>query len=62
VRREPRLTNVLLVALTGYGRAEDRQLALAAGFDHHLVKPIDVDTLEELFARVAPARAPRTLQ
>jgi signal transduction histidine kinase/CheY-like chemotaxis protein len=37
---------VRLVALTGYGRAEDRARALAAGFDLFLVKPFDIDALE----------------
>jgi two-component system, sensor histidine kinase len=41
----------LLVALTGYGRPEDRKRALDAGFDAHLVKPIDEKALEELLAR-----------
>ena len=34
-----------LLALTGYGKAEDRQRALDAGFDHHLVKPVDLPAL-----------------
>jgi CheY-like chemotaxis protein len=50
VRQDARLTGVLLVALTGYGRAEDRAEALAAGFDRHLVKPVDAGTLQELVA------------
>jgi len=37
-----------LVALTGYGQAEDRERALRAGFDDHLVKPVDPDRLAEL--------------
>jgi PAS domain S-box-containing protein len=37
-----------LVALTGYGQAADRQRALNAGFDDHLVKPVDPDRLAEL--------------
>jgi PAS domain S-box-containing protein len=37
-----------LVALTGYGQAADRQRALEAGFDDHLVKPVDPDRLSEL--------------
>lgn len=37
-----------LIALTGFGRSEDRQSALAAGFDHHVVKPGDVNVLREL--------------
>jgi two-component system CheB/CheR fusion protein len=36
---------VKLVALTGYGRDSDREQALEAGFDCHLVKPIDPDIL-----------------
>lgn len=40
-----------LLALTGYGKAEDRQRALDAGFDHHLVKPVDLPALLRLLAR-----------
>ncbi len=43
VRAEPFGREVRLVAMTGYGRAEDRQRALLAGFDEHLVKPVDPD-------------------
>jgi len=39
-----------LVALTGYGRTDDRRKALDAGFDAHLVKPVDPDELERLLA------------
>jgi CheY-like chemotaxis protein/two-component sensor histidine kinase len=46
--------DMLLVALTGYGLAEDRERALAAGFDLHLVKPIDFDRLFDVLA-AAPA-------
>jgi signal transduction histidine kinase/ActR/RegA family two-component response regulator len=38
----------VLVAMTGYGRAEDRRESKAAGFDHHLVKPVDPDVLAAL--------------
>jgi len=41
-----------LVALTGYGQVEDRQRALEAGFDEHLVKPVDPDQLSELLQRL----------
>ena len=37
-----------LIALTGYGREEDRRRALDAGFDTHCVKPVDVDRLQKL--------------
>jgi signal transduction histidine kinase len=40
----------LLIALTGYGAPEDRQRALAAGFDRHLVKPVDWSMLSALLA------------
>ena len=40
-----------LLALTGYGKAEDRQRALDAGFDHHLVKPVDLPALLALLLR-----------
>ena len=39
---------VRLIALTGYGDAEARRLAAEAGFDEHLVKPVDPDTLGDL--------------
>jgi len=45
------------VAVSGYGQAEDRALALAAGFDQHLVKPIDLATLLALVAS-APVMLP----
>ena len=40
----------LMIALTGYGQAEDRMRALKAGFDYHLVKPFDPDALMRLIA------------
>ena len=51
-REEPRLANTLLVAVTGYGQDGDRQRSEAAGFDHHLVKPVDYATLMDLFAGI----------
>jgi PAS domain S-box-containing protein len=52
VRRDPALGGVALIALTGYGRDEDRERARDAGFDHHLVKPVDPHLLEGLVARL----------
>jgi signal transduction histidine kinase/CheY-like chemotaxis protein len=46
--------DVLLLALTGWGQNEDKRLAREAGFDRHLTKPVDPNTLREL---VAGARA-----
>jgi signal transduction histidine kinase/ActR/RegA family two-component response regulator len=48
VRRDPDLEQTVLIALTGYGREEDRARALAAGFDYHLVKPLSPDALNGL--------------
>jgi len=41
IRQEPALRQVVLIALTGYGQASDRQRAREAGFDRYLVKPVD---------------------
>jgi PAS domain S-box-containing protein len=43
---------IYVVALSGYGRPEDRQQAKAAGFDTHLVKPVDFDDLRKLMDRL----------
>jgi CheY-like chemotaxis protein len=41
VRSELGDSQIRLIALTGYGRAEDHEAVMQAGFDHHLVKPAD---------------------
>ena len=41
----------MLVALTGYGQPEDRQRGIDAGFDEHLIKPVDLDALCKLIAQ-----------
>jgi CheY-like chemotaxis protein len=46
----------LLIALTGFGRDEDRQRALAAGFDHHAVKPVEMEALAALLAHATAER------
>jgi PAS domain S-box-containing protein len=46
---------VILVALTGWGQDEDRRRTLEAGFDHHLVKPVDFDALKALLASLPTA-------
>jgi signal transduction histidine kinase len=51
IRRAPEGAAVALIALTGYGQPEDRQRAVEAGFDRHVVKPLDPDRLETLLAR-----------
>lgn len=45
LRSLPHLNSMRIVALSGYGNAEDRRLSKAAGFDSHLVKPVELDVL-----------------
>jgi PAS domain S-box-containing protein len=52
VREVPSLRDVVLVALTGYALDEDRARAREAGFDHHLVKPVDPKVLRSLVGRM----------
>ncbi len=52
MRQQSVLQNVVLVAMTGYGQESDRQRALEAGFDHHLVKPARFEQIEEILATV----------
>jgi CheY-like chemotaxis protein len=47
LRRVPSLANKPLVAITGYAQDDDRQRALASGFDEHLAKPLDLDRVLE---------------
>jgi len=58
LRTDARVQGMVLVALTGYGRDEDRDEARRAGFDHHMTKPVDVDQLVGLLHTVAPAAGP----
>lgn len=48
LRQDPKLQNVRLVAVTGWGQPEDRERTAAAGFDQHLVKPIEPDMLQKV--------------
>jgi signal transduction histidine kinase len=48
LRGQPPSPNLVLVALTGYGQEEDRRLSREAGFDHHLVKPVDPTELQRI--------------
>jgi signal transduction histidine kinase len=55
IRGDPSYCDVVLIALTGYGREEDRRAARDAGFDHHLVKPVSPERLEALVSGMAAA-------
>ena len=54
LRRDPATAGIRLIALTGYGLAEDQRRVLEAGFDQHLVKPV---SMEQLLEALAPASA-----
>jgi CheY-like chemotaxis protein len=56
LRASPGLEDVMLVAVTGYGQDEDRQKSAAAGFDRHLLKPIDFAELGMLLNDLAARR------
>jgi DNA-binding response OmpR family regulator len=49
-------SHTVLVALTGWGQESDRARVAAAGFDHHLVKPVDPDALRALLRDVHAGR------
>lgn len=53
IRREGKHRHVMLVAVTGWSQQRDRRRAHAAGFDHHLVKPVDLAELQLLLERFA---------
>jgi CheY-like chemotaxis protein len=57
LRQHPGTADIRLIALTGYGLAEDQRRVLEAGFDLHLVKPVDLATLLARLAEPADKAA-----
>lgn len=57
IRRQPQFQDIALIALTGWGQEDDRRRSLAAGFDDHLVKPADAETLQALIRSVTARKA-----
>jgi signal transduction histidine kinase len=55
LRGLPQTARAVFIALTGYGQPEDRERARAAGFDHHLTKPVDAGQLARLLAAITPS-------
>ncbi|MFC0250271.1 PAS domain-containing hybrid sensor histidine kinase/response regulator [Massilia consociata] len=53
LRAEAATRDAVLVAITGYGQDSDREQILAAGFDHHLVKPVDIGRLHGILSALA---------
>jgi PAS domain S-box-containing protein len=60
IRQEPWGKDLVLVALTGWGQEEDRQRSKEAGFDAHMVKPVDHDVLLTLLASLPSVRGSRS--
>ncbi|MDP9108453.1 MAG: ATP-binding protein [Pseudomonadota bacterium] len=50
IDKHPLARDIKKIAVTGYGQPEDKQRALAVGFDAHLVKPVDIHALEQAIA------------
>lgn len=57
IRLKPWGTSPIIVAITGWGQTEDIELAREAGFDHHLVKPVEPDAVLKLVEKRKPAHA-----
>jgi CheY-like chemotaxis protein len=51
IREQPWSNGTVIVALTGWGQDEDRRRSEEAGFDHHLVKPVEVRAMQQLLAK-----------
>jgi CheY-like chemotaxis protein/two-component sensor histidine kinase len=57
IRQQPSLRHAVLVAQTGWGQDEDRRRSIEAGFDHHMVKPLDFDTLRKILGALPASQA-----
>jgi CheY-like chemotaxis protein len=53
LREDELARDAVIIAISGYGQEDDRRRSLAAGFDHHLVKPVELDSLVPLIHRPA---------
>jgi CheY-like chemotaxis protein len=56
IRQEPAGRDAVLIAVTGWGQEEDQRRSSEAGFDHHLVKPVDADSLQALLVSLDSGR------
>ena len=52
IRKQSILRGVVLIALTGYGQETDRQTSIKAGFNYHLVKPVDFKRVRTILAAI----------
>ncbi|MCA1596485.1 MAG: response regulator, partial [Chloroflexi bacterium] len=58
LRDNATMSDTSLVAITGYGTEDDRRRSEAAGFQAHLIKPVNLDELKKILARMASAPTP----
>ena len=56
MRQQPEGQDVRLIAVTGWGQAQDRERSRAAGIDHHVIKPVDCNVLMSLLSAGSPAQ------
>jgi len=61
IRAQPWATQVIIIAVTGWGQDEDRRRSKDAGFDLHLVKPLDPLVVEQLMRKLEPGRLPDSI-
>jgi CheY-like chemotaxis protein len=59
LRQLAQTSGATLIAMTGYGRQQDRDASMAAGFDHYLVKPVNTTQLSDILAAAAEANVKR---
>jgi CheY-like chemotaxis protein len=57
IRQQLKYKDVVLIALTGWGQPEDRKRSNEAGFDHHLVKPVELGALQALLTSLEAAES-----
>lgn len=55
IRQQPWGQGMIIIAVTGWGQDEDRRRSHEAGFNHHVVKPVDAASLVKLLASLEPA-------
>ena len=55
IRQQPGGKNIILIAVTGYGQEEDRRRSIEAGFDYHLVKPLNFSELKNKLSQLPSA-------
>ena len=58
VRKSSKGTPMVLIALTGWGQDRDKESALAAGFDYHFTKPVELSRITEILRSASKPRVP----